>query len=289
MCSCVHVCVCVRCPGGVCDEAADVVGVALQAGVSLSPGKTAILSRCNFSVFREAVRLTDSNPLCRIHFVGGLSGIGLNRILDIWHMMEGSGFIRDPLIRCFSKKKPNAFWSLKKYVEQTEDLELEAKLNIVEKYGKRIPELSKRLESCFEVDFNRAANVPDDEWNLIYVAVTRAKSSLIITESIRRILTVAGEHFLKSEMPSTVAMAGDPLPCCVSDCPNCTTPGSAFIMFKRQLKCSDGVSDGGPLCERCVWRRVGSTAFLMTDDVLSMAEMPRILGEEDHHMLMALF
>ncbi|XP_068442554.1 F-box DNA helicase 1 [Clinocottus analis] len=313
--------------GGVCDETADNVRAALKAGVSLCPGKTAILSRCNVSVFSEAVRLTDSNPQCRIHFVGGVNGIGLNRILDIWQLMEqGSKFIRDPLIRCFVKKKPTGFWALKRYVEQTEDLELEAKLTIVEKYGKRIPELAARLERCFVEDFHTAdfivgtvhkakglefdtvmvtddfakipfpkanvpynfsfCDIPDDEWNLLYVAVTRAKRSLIITDSIRRILTVAAEYFLKSAMPST--LVGDPLPCCVSDCPNCTTPGSAFIMYKRQLKCSDGVSEGGPLCERCVWARIGGTAFLMTDDVLSMAEMPRILAPQDHRMLLEL-
>lgn len=53
---------------------------------------------------------------------------------------------------------------------------------------------------------------------------------------------------------------------------------------------TDGVSAGGPLCERCVWTRIGPTAFLMTDDVLSMAEIPRRLGPPDHHvMLLALF
>ncbi|XP_075932332.1 F-box DNA helicase 1 [Anarhichas minor] len=317
--------------GGVCDETADRVGEALRSGVSLCPGKTAILSRCNVSVFSEAVRLTDSNPQCRIHFIGGVDGIGLNRILDIYQLMEGTKFIRDPLIRRFANNSPNAFWALKKYVKQTDDLELDAKLNIVEKYGKRIPELVKRLEMCFEDDFHKAdfivgtvhkakglefdtvmvtddfAKVPsskhnlhfnpdfsfsdiaDDEWNLLYVAVTRAKTSLIITKSIRRILTVAGEYFLKSEMPGTLMKVGDPLPCCVSDCPNCTTPGSAFIMCKQQMKCSDGVSAGGPLCERCVWTRIGSTAFLMTDDVLSMAEIPRGLGHHDHHMLGGLF
>lgn len=37
-----------------------------------------------------------------------------------------------------------------------------------------------------------SAEVPDDEWNLLYVAVTRAKTTLIITRTIRRILTMAG-------------------------------------------------------------------------------------------------
>ncbi|XP_029317473.1 F-box DNA helicase 1 isoform X2 [Cottoperca gobio] len=324
--------------GGVCDETADEVGAAMSSGVSLSRGKTAILSRCNLSVFNEAVRLTDSNPQCRIHFIGGVNGIGLKRILDIWQLMGGAGesqgstFISDPLIRSFAKKNLNGFWALKSYVTQTEDMELEGKLNIVEKYGKRIPELVKRLESCFEGNFHKAdfivgtvhkakglefdtvmvtddfakvpaskhnlhfspdfsfADVADDEWNLLYVAVTRAKTSLIITKNIRRILTVAGEYLLKAEMPSILAQQGDPLPCCVSDCPNCTTPGSAFIMVKRQMRCSDGVSAGGPLCERCVWTRIGPAAFLMTDNVLSMAEVPQRLGQQVHHMmLLALF
>lgn len=63
--------------------------------------------------------------------------------------------IKDPLIRSFSEK-PNPFWALKKYMVQTEDKELEAKFNIVEKYGNRIPELVRRLERCFESNFNNA-------------------------------------------------------------------------------------------------------------------------------------
>lgn len=56
--------------GGVCDETAEKVEAALRTGVSTSQGKTAILSRCNVSVFSEAVRLIDANPLCRVHFIG---------------------------------------------------------------------------------------------------------------------------------------------------------------------------------------------------------------------------
>lgn len=38
----------------------------------------------------------------------------------------------------------------------------------------------------------RSDTIPDDELNLLYVAVTRAKTTLIITKTICRILTVAG-------------------------------------------------------------------------------------------------
>lgn len=328
--------------GGVCDETADSAFAAIDAGVSLSQGKTAILSRCNVTVFSEAVRLTDINPLCRVHFVGGVQGIGLNRILDVWHLMQQSRdmnkrpgyqpkYIKDPIIRSFTKKSQEAYFALKAYVTQTEDRDLEVKLNIVEKYGNRIPELVNRLERCSEKDFTKAdfilgtvhkakglefdtvmisddfskvpssrhnldfnsdfcfSDIPDDEWNLLYVAATRARTSLIITKTIRRILTVAGEYYLKSEMPNSSLNVSGPIPCKVKDCPNCVTPSSAFIMCKREMKCTDGVSAGGPLCERCVWTRIGPTAFLMTDDVLSMAEIPRRLGPLDHHMMFLAF
>ncbi|KAM8740706.1 F-box DNA helicase 1 isoform 2-T2 [Acanthopagrus schlegelii] len=327
--------------GGMSGETVDSVEAAMRTGISHCRGKMAILSRCNLSVFSEAVRLTDTNPRCKIHFVGGVNGIGLNRILDVWQLMQSGDvskgqqrkYIRDPLIRSFANRsKTNPFFALKSYAEQTEDMELVAKLSIVEKYGSRIPELVKRLESCFEHDFNQAdfivgtvhkakglefdtvmvsddfakvpssrhrvsfndnfsfSDVPDDEWNLLYVAVTRAKTTLIITKTIRHILTMAGEYFLKSVMPNTLQSAGEPIPCTVTDCPNCITPGSAFIMCKQHMKYTDGESEGGPLCERCVWTRIGPTAFLMTDDVLSMAEIPQRLGPVGHHMMfLALF
>ncbi|KAM7366923.1 hypothetical protein PAMP_014858 [Pampus punctatissimus] len=263
---------------------------------------------------------------------GGIEGIGLDRILDIWQLMQGADTqqmrrsIKDPFIRFFARAHP--IWALKKYIEQTEDRELESKLAIVEKYRSRIPKLVARLDECFENfivgtvhkakglefdtvmltdDFVKVPSArhelhhypkfsffehPDDEWNLLYVAVTRAKTSLIITENIRHILTVAGEYFLKSEMPSTLVKVGEPLPCSIANCPNCITPGSSFVMCRKQMQCSDGVSAGGPLCERCVWIRIGPTAFLMTDDVLSMAEIPERLAPLDwpHHvMLLALF
>lgn len=56
--------------GGVSDETADNVEAAMRTGVSHCRGMMAILSRCNLSVFSEAVRLTDINPQCKVHFVG---------------------------------------------------------------------------------------------------------------------------------------------------------------------------------------------------------------------------
>ncbi|KAM9846194.1 F-box DNA helicase 1 [Aulostomus maculatus] len=316
--------------GGVCDKAADEALAAVKAGRTVGQGKMAILSRCNVSVFSEAVRLTDINPQCRIHFIGGVNNIGLNKIQDIWLLMNSGPhqqqFIRDHLIGCFARMKGNGYGALKNYAMQTEDRDLETKLSIVEKYGNRIPDLVKRLELCSIDDLNQAdfilgtvhkskglefdtvmvtddfANVPssrhnlddadpnfafdeipDDEWNLLYVAVTRTKNVLIITNNIRRIITMAGEYYLTSQMPSAPLKASNTLPCSIANCPNCITPGSAFIMSRRKMQCTDSVHAGGPLCERCVWTRIGSTAYLMTDDVLSMAAIPPRLDPLVHH------
>lgn len=56
--------------GGMSGETVDSVEAAMRTGISHCRGKMAILSRCNLSVFSEAVRLTDTNPRCKIHFVG---------------------------------------------------------------------------------------------------------------------------------------------------------------------------------------------------------------------------
>lgn len=137
---------------------------------------------------RNLVLLTYLQVYFFLFLLKGLESIGLKRILDIWELSQGvvsqqpgqqpkckiytnahciypeiflitlfnfPSDIRDPLIRSFAKN-PNPFWALKKYMEQTEDKELEGKFIIVEKYGSRIPELVRRLERCFESNFNKA-------------------------------------------------------------------------------------------------------------------------------------
>ncbi|XP_008314362.1 F-box DNA helicase 1 isoform X3 [Cynoglossus semilaevis] len=315
--------------GGVCDENADRVAEAVRTGEACCRGNTAILSRCNTGVFDRAVKLTDANPRCRIHFIGDVKNFGLDRIMDLWRLTQPNPhpkFIKDPLIRHFVRMDGNSVRSLKEYIDQTDDLELNAKLTIVEKYASRIPELLIQLRSCSEPDLHRADfivgtvhkakglefesvmitddfvrvpwprhrmyrspafsldSVPGDEWNLLYVAATRAKTTLIISESIYNLLTLAGEYFLKSEPVRSVTPPQAPPPCSVSNCPNCITPGSSFVMSAPTLKCSDSVLQGGPLCERCVWNRVGPIAFLVTDDVMSMANVPERLAHGVFHV-----
>ncbi|XP_067110216.1 F-box DNA helicase 1 [Osmerus mordax] len=293
--------------GSVRGEASDVVSN-VQSGVSGARGKTAILSRCNVTVFSEAVRLTDANPRCRLHIVGGVENFGLAQIMDIWLLMQPeqkrTKGISDGFIRSFSKSASlGGYAGLKDYATKTQDRELETKLAVVEKYNNRIPELVNRIKACSEHDHQHAdfilgtvhkskglefdtvvvtddfskvpvarhnlqrirfsaGDIPDDEWNLLYVAVTRAQRNLIITKNISNILTLAGEYFLRSEMTSTLTSDDRPV-CLVRECQNRVMPESTIVMSKLPIKYMDSEDAGGPLCESCVWQRLGPTACLL--------------------------
>ncbi|XP_029521826.1 F-box DNA helicase 1 [Oncorhynchus nerka] len=310
----------------------------LTTGLSPGRGKLAVLSRSNVSVFDQAVRLTDANPRCRLHIVGGVENFGLKRIMDIWVLMQPennrSRGIKDSFIRRFTQQSLGGYFGLKSYAKKTEDRELEGKLSMVEKYNSRIPELVERLYGCTEREAQHAdfilgtvhkskglefdtvvitddfakvpcaahnlprlsscsgGDVPDDEWNLLYVAVTRAKSSLVITKNITNILTLAGEYFLRTELTSTLLTEGQPPCCSVRECHNHIMPVWPLAMCKLPLQYMDSADDGGPMCGACVLQRVGPTASLLASPellkVLPVTE-ERLNLPINYALLMALF
>uniref|UniRef100_A0A8C1KMT8 F-box DNA helicase 1 n=1 Tax=Cyprinus carpio TaxID=7962 RepID=A0A8C1KMT8_CYPCA len=285
----------------------------LKLGQRLSEGSVAILSRCNVTVFSEAVRLTDVNPSCKIYIVGGVENFGLDKIMDLWVLMQpedkrknGNLLIKDYFIRTFCKEKMGGFRGLKGYAVASEDRELEAKLTVVEKYNKRIPELVERINDraqkspvyadfilgtvhkakglefdtvvvtddfmkvpCARHNLQRvggfnAANVPDDEWNLLYVAITRAKSALYITKTISNILTFTGEYFLRSGLTSTLLSKDPSLVCSIKGCENHITADAVLSLSKLPIRYMESVDAGGVLCLTCVEQRVGPAAFLLS-------------------------
>ncbi|XP_051631408.1 F-box DNA helicase 1 isoform X3 [Manacus candei] len=105
--------------------------------------------------------------------------------------------------------------------------------------------------------------IPEDEWNLLYVAVTRAKKCLLLSKSLEHLLALAGERFLRVELMSEAAKAGASQICCVSKCTNMLDPSSRLVVRKLPLTHSNGSRDpGGFLCQPCTRQRFGSLAPL---------------------------
>uniref|UniRef100_A0ABI7YHA1 DNA 3'-5' helicase n=1 Tax=Felis catus TaxID=9685 RepID=A0ABI7YHA1_FELCA len=286
------------------------VGGNHQSGIrGDTKGQVALLSRTNANVFDEAVRVTEGEVPARIHLIGGIKSFGLDRIIDIWILLQPEEerkkqnlVIKDKFIRRWVHKE--GFSGFKRYVTAAEDKELEAKIAVVEKYNIRIPELVERIEKCHieDLDFaeyilgtvhkakglefdtvhvlddfvkvpcarHNLAQLPhfrvesfsEDEWNLLYVAVTRAKKRLIMTKSLENILTLAGEYFLQAELTSNVLKTGV-VRCCVGQCNNAIPVDTVLTMKKLPITYSNRKENkGGYLCHSCAEQRIGPLAFL---------------------------
>ncbi|XP_039096318.1 F-box DNA helicase 1 isoform X2 [Hyaena hyaena] len=286
------------------------VGGNHQSGIrGDTKGQVALLSRTNANVFDEAVRVTEGEVPARIHLIGGIKSFGLDRIIDIWILLQPEEerrkqnlVIKDKFIRRWVHKE--GFGGFKRYVTAAEDKELEAKIAVVEKYNVRIPELVARIEKCHieDLDFAeyilgtvhkakglefdtvhvlddfvkvpcarhnlsqlphfRVESFSEDEWNLLYVAVTRAKKRLIMTKSLENILTLAGEYFLRAELTSDVLKTGV-VRCCVGQCNNAIPVDTVLTMKKLPITYSNRKENkGGYLCHSCAEQRIGPLAFL---------------------------
>ncbi|XP_053318973.1 F-box DNA helicase 1 [Spea bombifrons] len=278
----------------------------------------AILSRTNSSIFDEAVRLTEGEFPSTIHIIGGPEKFGLNKIYDIWKLLQPvqerlrqNLQIEDASIKMWAKI--GGFSALKKYAISSEDRELESKIAIVEKYNVRIPELVKRIRSCHTdssadyilgtvhkakgLEFDTVLITDDflkipsarhnlegqqiplglsleDEWNLLYVAVTRAKTHLIITKNVENILTLAGEYLFRAE-PTSQALKEGPISCALKQCNNTIPENSVLTMKKLPIVYSDKTEDkGGYICHSCVLQRVGPiTQLLASPNLVTSMEI----------------
>ncbi|XP_035759775.1 F-box DNA helicase 1 isoform X2 [Egretta garzetta] len=274
-------------------------------------GKITVLSRSNFNVFEDAVKLTGRERPIKIHVIGGLARFGLSRIYDIWKLSQPADereksnlVINDSFIRKWEETQ--GFLGLKEYAEHVDDKDLEVKIAIVDKYKERIPELVQKIESShvsceamadyligtvhqakgLEFDtvlvaddfvevphlsgnYQRRANFGiganlEDEWNLLYVAVTRAKKHLLMSKYLEQLLALAGEHFLRVELTSEASKDGAALTCSVPRCKATLQSGSWLVVKKLPLTHSNGSRDaGGYLCHACTRQRFGSLTPLV--------------------------
>uniref|UniRef100_A0A3B4BUM4 DNA 3'-5' helicase n=1 Tax=Pygocentrus nattereri TaxID=42514 RepID=A0A3B4BUM4_PYGNA len=223
--------------GSVCGDDSEVVD-SLRSGSGKGDGRIAVLCRKNVTVFSEAARLVQSNPECRIYFIGGVQKLKLKDIEDIWTLKSRGQWenwdrkgieFRNPFIQHFSRH--GGFVALRHYINESEDEDLTYKLTVVEKYSTQIPHLVSRLIASAAKKVQRAdfilgtvhkskglefhtvivaddfkrvpratsplqvslpRDVQEDEWNLLYIAVTRAKRKLFLNKTIISILEMKG-------------------------------------------------------------------------------------------------
>ncbi|XP_069764652.1 F-box DNA helicase 1 isoform X2 [Narcine bancroftii] len=120
--------------------------------IDSSVGQVAFLCRTTATAFDEAARIVTSNNPCKIYFIGGCDTLGMTTLLDILVLMilemeqaTKDLVIQDPFIRIFQRK--GGLRGLKNYAVQVEDLELEEKIAVVEKYSLEIPALVEKITS----------------------------------------------------------------------------------------------------------------------------------------------
>ncbi|XP_061494040.1 F-box DNA helicase 1 isoform X2 [Rhineura floridana] len=248
------------------------------SGVGVT-GKVARLSRYNLTVFEDAVNVTSGELPAKIHLLGGLTAFGLDKLHDIWKLLhpELKLEVKDPFLKRWVEK---GFAGIKDYAVKAEDKQLEMKIAIVEKYRDRIPELVERISRCHVLAPETADVIPDDEWNLLYVAVTRAKRRLIMPRFLTHLLTLAGEYYLRPELTSEVCKEAT-VWCSARGCCNSIPGESLLTMKKMPFVYSDGTKDPeGFLCHFCVQQRLGPLVWLtVTPEVVEMMDSPEEVFE----------
>lgn len=165
-----------------------------------------VIARTNAGLFDKAVSLVGRH---RIGFSGGIEAVRLSRLMDVYRLRNAqAAAVVDPFLRGFK-----TFTALRTYARSVEDIEVLAQCAMVEKYGSRLPLFLDRIRECavpedradillttahrakgmewpcvlLMDDFTPlvreggpvpASSAPPDEFNLIYVAMTRAKTHL---------------------------------------------------------------------------------------------------------------
>ena len=149
----------------------------------------------------------------RVGLVGGVESYNLEDYLDIYRLLVG----KKEEMKKF--KTFHSFNQFKTFATNVDDVELLGKIKIVEKYGAHVPGLIERIRSKVAKDIKTAdtvlstvhkakglefdtvvlmddftdfreqglqlKDVPEDDANLIYVAITRAKMRLVVNSLVR--------------------------------------------------------------------------------------------------------
>ncbi|XP_042191393.1 F-box DNA helicase 1 [Callorhinchus milii] len=123
-------------------------------------------------------------------------------------------------------------------------------------------QLNGHLLSGFSPDV-----VAVEEWNLLYIAVTRARKHLVMSKSLENLLSFAGEYFLRTEFTRDLLRGGSLPNCHVKGCPNRIVNEAVLTMIKGPsmygVEGDRRHEAGGPLCGKCLEQRAGPLTYLV--------------------------
>ncbi|XP_077977682.1 F-box DNA helicase 1-like [Glandiceps talaboti] len=274
-----------------------IVGNAKQDGVyGDSVGQIAIITRFNYTLFNEAVMLSNREQPCKIAFAGGKKFLEdlLSSVEDIFTLFcrtsaqsGTTSTMKDREIKNKFIKKFASFNSLKNYASNVQDNELLYKIHIVEIHHVKIPRHTAKIRSraCHDMrladvvlstahkskglEFDTVKltddylsgilnypdgvsyqDLPEDELNLLYVAVTRAKKRLLMNRVLLQVLSQVGENFEYPVSSQTYKSTVEAPLCYQSQCYNTADLRNTVVLEKKALTLSTGSSiPGGVGCD----------------------------------------
>jgi len=178
--------------------------------------KKAIISRTNAMVIANAIKSSENNHF--IYFVGGIKNYNFNKLIDVYNLFSNNkNLISDKFIKSFS-----SFESFERFSKEEENNENNFLIKIVKKYNQNIikfvklinertvsnieqatiilstahkakglefeqVQLSNDFTKIYDKKDNIIKTIKEEELNIIYVAITRAKYSLILNEDLRKL------------------------------------------------------------------------------------------------------
>lgn len=220
------------------------------------------------------------------HLNGGIKAYNLDQIVDIYYLLTNgsdSNLIKDKFIKRFKD-----FLSLTQYAKAANDTELTGKIHLVLQHTADIPAYIQKIkEKCsYSLDMANiifttghkskglefdSVRILDDflnefeflqenqletaadfeaEYNLLYVAITRAKKCLLLSISLYHILLHAQEKF--EYFASRRDFKYNEKPKCFFCGLFFTTKENPLVLMRDELTLSNsGVVVGGPICSRC--------------------------------------
>ena len=227
-------------------------------GQSKTKDQVAYIGRTNFGLFEKLNKLLAGESAGkRVGLVGGAESYNFDDYLDVYYLMRG----RTEKMKKYKNWKSYA--QFKAFAKNVNDIELLSKIKIVETFGERMPGMIAKIKSSCAKDITKADIVlstihkskglefdtvcllddftdlremfgpgqgrlwPEDEKNLLYVAITRAKTNLVMNSLLKEELLSMSLYSLTSYRLGEALTCGNEK--CGQDLSDSLVPGQVMV------------------------------------------------------------